>query len=163
MPRRKRTSVDSPPHPSTPAAGRGAIGFRARPSRLGAQVLRSVFVAILAAGMAGLAAAAVGRGTFGRPPARAAQPQRIEVVLGADVIDPAVMLLLPGTVHFMVRNASGAPRAFSIEGHGVHADTGMIGTGGTETLDVTFDRPGTYIISDGRAHPAEGTLRVRRP
>jgi hypothetical protein len=112
--------------------------------------------------MLGLAAVAAERGVF-RPPVRAAEPERIAVALGPGVIDPPVMLLLPGPVRFVVRNTSDAPRAFSIDGPGVHAETGPIDAGGTRTLDVTFDHPGTYVTSDGRAHAAEGSIRVRRP
>lgn len=132
------------------------------PRRPGARVLRSVLAGILCAGILVLAALAAGRGLW-KPPARAAEPRQIDVTLGADVIDPAVMLLLPGSVRLVVRNASGTPRVFHVTGPGVAASTGVLEDGGTGTLDVTFARPGTYIAGDGRGHAAEGSIRVRVP
>jgi hypothetical protein len=129
---------------------------------VGVGVLRSVLAGILCAGILGLAALAAERG-FWKPSARAAEPQQIDVILGTDVIDPAVMLLLPGPVRFVVRNASGAPRVFRVIGPGVHAATGLLEDDGTGTLEVTFARPGTYAASDGRGHAAEESIRVRLP
>jgi len=125
-------------------------------------MLRSALAGILCAGILVLAALAAGRGLW-KPPARAAEPQQINVTLGADVIDPAVMLLLPGSVRFVVRNASGTPRVFHVTGPGVAAATGVVDGGGTGILDVTFTRPGTYTASDGRGHAAEESIRVRLP
>lgn len=129
---------------------------------MGVAVLRSVLAGVLCAGILGLAAVAAGRG-FWKPPERAVEPQRIDVTLGTNVIDPAVMLLLPGSVRFVVRNASGAPRVFRVTGPGVSAATGPLEDGTTGTLDVTFTRPGTYAASDGRGQAAEESIRVRLP
>lgn len=125
-------------------------------------MLRSVLAGVLCAGILALAALAAGRG-FWKPPARAAEPQQIDVTLGTNVIDPAVMLLLPGPVRFAVRNTSGAPRVFRVTGPGVDAATGLLDDGGAGTLEVTFMRPGTYAASDGRGPAAEESIRVRRP
>jgi hypothetical protein len=125
-------------------------------------VLRSVLAGILGAGILGLAALAGGRGLW-KPPVRAAEPRQFDVTLGTDVIDPAVMLLLPGPVRLVVRNASGTPRVFHVTGPGVAAATGVLEDGGTGTLDVTLTEPGTYTASDGRGHAAEETIRVRAP
>ena len=117
---------------------------------------------VLCAGILGLAAVAGGRG-FLKPPVRAAEPRRIEVTLGAGVIDPAVMLLLPGPVRFVVRNVSGVSRVFKITGRGLSAATGVVDNNATGTLDVTFERPGTYTASDGRGPEAEESIQVRLP
>lgn len=124
------------------------------------RVLRGVLRGVLCAGIVGLAALAAGRGVW-KPPVRAAESQRIEITLGADVIDPAVMLLLPGSVRFVVRNTSGVPRALTITGPGIETSTGVLRDGSSGTLDVTFLRPGTYLAGDGRA--AAGSIRVRLP
>jgi len=129
---------------------------------VGVAVLRSVLAGVLCAGILGLAALAAGRG-FWKPPARAAQPEQIDVTLGTSVIDPAVMLLLPGPVRFTVRNASGAPRVFRVTGSGVAAATGRLEDGESGTLEITFARPGTYVASDGRDHTVEESIRVRVP
>lgn len=129
---------------------------------VGVAVLRSVLAGVLCAGILGLAALAAGRG-FLKPPARAAEPEQIDVTLGTDVIDPALILLLPGPVRFAVRNASGTSRVFSVTGRGVDAATGVLEDGSTGALEVTFAWPGTYAASDGRGHAAEETIRVRLP
>lgn len=123
-------------------------------------MLRSVLLGVLCAGIVGLAALAAGRGVW-KPPVRAAEPQQIEITLGTDVIDPAVMLLLPGSIRFVVRNASGEPRALTITGPGIEASTGLLENGRTGTLDVTFSQPGAYVADDG--HAAAESIRVRRP
>ena len=127
-----------------------------------APLLRSMLAGVLCTGILGLAALAAGRGLL-KPPAPAAELQQIDVVLRTDVIDPAVMLLLPGPVHFEVRNMSGVARVFRITGPGVAAATAPLQDGQTGTLDVTFARPGTYFADDGRNHAAAGSIRVRLP
>ena len=129
---------------------------------MGVAALRSVLAGVLSAGIIALAVLAAGRGLM-KPPVRAAEPQPIDVTLGADVIDPALMLLLPGPVRFVVRNASGGPRVFNVIGPGLSAATGVLEDGATGTMDVTFARPGTYTASDGRGHAAEETIQVRQP
>lgn len=125
-------------------------------------VLRGVLAGVLCAGLLGLAAVAGGRG-FLKPPVRAAEPQRIDVTLGTSVIDPAVMLLLPGPVRFVVRNASGVSRVFKITGPGLSAATEVVDNDAAGALDVTFTRPGTYTASDGRGPDAEESIQVRLP
>ena len=129
---------------------------------MGVAVLRGVLAGVLCAGILSLAAITAGRG-FWKPPVRAAEPRRIEVTLGTNVIDPAVMLLLPGRVRFVVRNASGAPRVFSVTGPGLRAETNIVDDGAAGTLDVTFMRPGTYAASDGRGREVEEAIQVREP
>ena len=149
-------------HASAPAERQN---LRREPKKLRrpeARVLRSVLAGVLCAGILALAALAAGRG-FWKPPVRAAVPEQIDVTLGTTVIDPAVMLLLPGPVRFVVRNASGAPRVFRVTGPGVAAATGVLEDGGTATLEVTFTRPGTYAASDGRGRAAEESIQVRLP
>ena len=136
-------------------------GDEARPL-VSVAVLRGVLAGVLCAGLLGLAAVAGGRG-FLKPPVRAAEPQHIEVTLGAGVIDPAVMLLLPGRVRFVVRNSSGASRVFRITGPGLNAATAAVDSDATGTLEVTFSRPGTYTASDGRGPEAEESIQVRSP
>jgi hypothetical protein len=125
-------------------------------------VLRSVLAAVVCAGVFALALLAAGRGVW-KPPVRAAEPQRIAVTLRNDVIDPAVMLLLPGSVRFVVRNDSGARRVFTVTGPDLHAATAALDDGETATLNVTFTRPGAYVAADGRGGAAEGSIQVRQP
>jgi len=125
-------------------------------------VLRSVLAGVLCGGVIALAVLAAGRGLW-KPPVRAAEPQQIAVTLGTDVIDPAVMLLLPGSVRFVVRNVSGAPRVLTVTGPGLHAATRVLDDGETGTLNVTFTAPGAYVAGDGRGAAAEGSIQVRRP
>jgi hypothetical protein len=132
------------------------------PRRPGAVLLRSVLAAVLSAGIVWLGILAAGRGWL-QAPAHGETPQRIDVVLRADVIDPVVMLLLPGRVRFVIRNISGEPRVFRVSGPGVAAATGPLKNGRTGTLDVTFARPGTFVAGDGRNRTAEGSIRVRAP
>jgi len=121
-----------------------------------------VLAAVICAGIVWLGTLAAGRGLW-KPSARGEEPQQIDVVLRADVVDPAVMLLLPGRVRFVVHNASGAPRVFRVTGPGVTAATAELPNGQTAELDVTFALPGTYVAGDGRDRAAEGSVRVRRP
>lgn len=132
------------------------------PRRPGAWILRSVLAGVLCTGMLGLAALAAGRG-FWKSPASGAQPPQIDVILRADVIDPAVVLLLPGPVRFVIRNMSGVSRVFRITGPGVAAASGALTDGQTGRLDVTFVLPGTYVAGDGRDRAEEGSIRVRLP
>ena len=132
------------------------------PRRPGAVLLRSVLAAVLSAGVVWFGILAAGRGWL-QAPARGEAPQQIDVVLRADVIDPAVMLLLPGRVRFVIRNTSGEPRVFRVSGPGVAAATAALKNGQTGRLDVTFVRPGTYVAGDGRDRTAEGSIRVRAP
>jgi hypothetical protein len=113
-------------------------------------------------GILGLAALAAERGIWKRP-VRAAEPQRIDVTLGTDVIDPAVMLLLPGTVRFVVRNVSGGARVFSVTGPGLAAATRALDDGETAILEVTFSKPGSYAAGDGRGPAVAESIRVRAP
>jgi hypothetical protein len=121
-----------------------------------------VLAAVLSAGIVWLGILAAGRGWL-QAPAHGAAPQQIDVVLRADVIDPAVMLLFPGRVRFVIRNISGEPRVFRVSGPGVAAATAALANGHTGSLDVTFARPGTYVAGDGRDRAAEGSIRVRMP
>jgi hypothetical protein len=117
---------------------------------------------VICAGIVWLGTLAAGRGLW-KPSARGERPQQINVVLRADVIDPAVMLLLPGPVRFVIRNTSGEARVFRVTGPGVAAATPALGNGETASLEVIFARPGTYVAGDGRDIAAEGSIRVRLP
>jgi hypothetical protein len=121
-----------------------------------------VLAAVLCAGIAWLGTLAAGRGPW-KAAASGDAPQQIDVILRTDVIDPAVMLLLPGRVRFVIRNASGAARVFRITGPGVAAATPTLDNGETAHLDVMFARPGTYVAGDGRDRAAEGSIQVRLP
>jgi hypothetical protein len=125
-------------------------------------VLRSLLAAVICAGIVWLGTLAAGRGLW-KASARGEEPQQIDVVLRSDVIDPAVMLLLPGRVRFVIRNTSGAPRVFRVTGPGMAAATGALGNGETTSLEVTFAHPDTYVAGDGRDLAAEGSIRVRLP
>jgi hypothetical protein len=116
---------------------------------------------VLCAGVVWLGTLAVGRGLW-KPSARGEEPARIDIVLSTDVIDPAVMVLLPGRVRFVVRNTSGAARVFRVSGPGVSASTAALRNGESASLDVTFARPGAYTAGDGRDRAAE-SIRVRAP
>lgn len=125
-------------------------------------LLRSLLAAVICAGIVWLGTLAAGRGLL-KPSARGEEPQKIDVVLRADVIDPAVMLLLPGRVRFVVRNTSGVPRVFRVTGPGVAAATPALRSGETTSLEVTFAEPGSYVAGDGRDLAAAASIRVRRP
>jgi hypothetical protein len=126
-----------------------------------------VLAGVVCAGLLVLAGLAAGRGLW-KPPVRVAEPQKIIVTLSKDVLDPAVMLLLPGAVRFVVRNDSGTPRVFSVTGPGLRAATGVLENGATGTLTVTFSTPGRYVAGSGRngsgrRSGAAGSIRVRLP
>jgi hypothetical protein len=121
-----------------------------------------VLAAVFCVGIVWLGTLAAGRGLL-QAPAHGEAPHQINVVLRADVIDPAVMLLLPGRVRFVIRNTSGEPRVFRVSGPGVAAATVALENGQTGSLDVTFARPGMYVAGDGRDRAAEASIRVRLP
>ena len=156
--RRSQKDVGGTRHALVPAARRETN----LPRRPGALLLRSVFAAVVCAGIVWLGILAAGRGWL-QAPGHGEAPPQIDVVLRADVIDPAVMLLLPGRVRFVIRNTSGEPRVFRVSGPGVAAATTALKNGQTGNLDVTFVRPGTYVAGDGRDRAAEGSIRVTAP
>jgi hypothetical protein len=156
--RRSRKDVGGTRHALAPAPRREPNRAR-RPV---VTLLRSVLAAVLCAGIVWLGTLAAERGLW-KAAASGDTPQQIDVVLRGDVIDPSVMLLLPGRVRFVIRNTSGAARVFSITGPGVAAATPAFDNGETAHLDVTFARPGTYVAGDGRDRTAEGSIQVRLP
>jgi hypothetical protein len=122
-----------------------------------------MLAAVLCAGVVWLGTLAAERGLW-KASASVEEPHQIAVVLRSDVIDPAVMLLLPGRVRFLVRNGSGAPRVFRVSGPGMAAATVRLRNGETGSLDVVFAQPGTYLAGDGRGRAEEqGLIRVRLP
>jgi len=97
--------------------------------------------------------------------ARAGSPRVIPVTLTPTTLDPAVILLLqPGSIRFVVRNAGDTPQRFTVHGLSVAAETDELPPGAEARLEVTFAHPGTYTLSGG-AHGADaptGTLTIQR-
>ena len=82
--------------------------------------------------------------------ARAGQPQEIRITLTDTTLDPAVILLRPGSVRFAVLNAGRAARAFTVRGRGILAQSPDLPPNGTANLEVTFTTQGTYTLLGGR-------------
>ncbi len=62
-------------------------------------------------------------------------------------LSPQALTIAPGTtVRFVVANEGALAHALAVEGEGVYAETGAIGSGETATLDLTFTRPGVYDL-----------------
>ncbi len=62
-------------------------------------------------------------------------------------LSPQALTIAPGTtVRFVVANEGVLAHALAVEGEGVYAETGAIGSGETATLDLTFTMPGVYDL-----------------
>jgi hypothetical protein len=111
----------------------------------------------------GLAVAGASHGVLRRL-LRAGQPEVIPVTLTGSTLDPAVIVLRPGPVRFLVRNAGPVALRFSVRGPAAVARTGELPPGGAARLDVRFAHPGTYTLvggAPGGTGAPTGTLTVR--
>ncbi len=139
---------------------------RARPRR------RRVARAVIRIGrviLFGLAFAALGFAAFAAQHgllvrlAGTARMRVISVTLTPTMVDPSLILLRrPEEVRFIVRNSADAPRQFSVRGPDIAAPSVDLPPGAETGVEVTFARPGTYILSDGTpgADAASGTVTV---
>ncbi|HLW61376.1 MAG TPA: cupredoxin domain-containing protein [bacterium] len=88
--------------------------------------------------------------TLWRRLTRAVKPEEIRITLTDTTLDPAVILLHPGSVRFAILNAGREDHTFTVQGMGVVAQVADLPPEGTGSLDVTFSKPGTYRLLGGR-------------
>jgi plastocyanin len=78
-------------------------------------------------------------------PAGAAQVVRVDLTEWA--LTPSRVAVAAGRpVRFVATNGGAIPHALVVEGAGVHAETGTIGSAESARLDVTFAAPGLYDL-----------------
>jgi plastocyanin len=77
----------------------------------------------------------------------AAPDQRLEVEAVSYAYRPATPAVEPGTVRFVVRNASeDEQHGFEVEGQGLEEALESIPPGATDSLTVTLTEPGDYEV-----------------
>lgn len=90
--------------------------------------------------------------------------ERVEIEATSYAYTPAEVVVGPGTVRFVVHNASDIIHGFEVEGHGIEEEIGEIVPGGTDSLTVRLEEPGTYEIycpvDDHEQRGMTGTLTV---
>lgn len=100
----------------------------------------------------------------GEPEATGPPDERIEIEASSYAYAPAGVSVAPGTVRFVVHNASDIVHGFEVEGHGMEEEIAEIQPGGTDSLTVTLEEPGTYEIycpvDDHEQRGMTGTLTV---
>ena len=72
--------------------------------------------------------------------------ERVEIEATSFAYTPDEVAVGPGTVRFVVHNASDMIHGFEVEGHGMEEEIGEIVPGGTDSLTVRLEEPGTYEI-----------------
>ena len=100
----------------------------------------------------------------GEPEATGPPDERVEIEASSYVYAPAEVSVGTGTVRFVVHNASDIVHGFEVEGHGMEEEIAEIQPGGTDSLTVTLEEPGTYEIycpvDDHEQRGMTGTLTV---
>jgi|GEM_PF-5447290 len=96
----------------------------------------------------GVAAALLAAAAATRPAtAQAPEAQVVQLRLTEWHLIPETVTVAPGTpVRLIVANDGLLAHALAVEGEGVYAETGAIGSGETATLDLTFTLPGRYEL-----------------
>jgi hypothetical protein len=95
---------------------------------------------------------------------RATSPSVVQAHLTGGALDPAVVILDRGPVHFEIANDGQEGARFVVRGPDTLAATAELGAGGKATLDVTLTHPGTYTleaVSPSRGVTASASLEVR--
>lgn len=93
------------------------------------------------------------------------EPHRVTIQAASYAFQPSNITVPRGPVRFIVVNMSDIVHAFEVEGQGLEEETGDIQPASTDSLTVTFDRPGEYVIycpvDDHRERGMTGTLTVQ--
>lgn len=90
--------------------------------------------------------------------------ERVEIDATSFAYGPAEVSVSPGTIRFVVHNASDIVHGFEVEGKGMEEEIAEIQPGGTDSLTVRLEEPGTYEIycpvDDHEQRGMTGTLTV---
>lgn len=90
--------------------------------------------------------------------------ERVEIEATSFAYAPAHVSVSPGTIRFVVHNTSDIVHGFEVEGHGMEEEIDEIEPGGTDSLTVRLEEPGTYEIycpvDDHEQRGMTGTLIV---
>lgn len=96
-----------------------------------------------------------------------AGPAPFRVVIGASsyAYQPSAINAPRGPVRFVVTNTADIVHGFEVEGQGLEEEIAEIAPGTTDSLTVTFENPGEYVIycpvDDHRQRGMAGTLTIQ--
>lgn len=90
--------------------------------------------------------------------------ERVEIEATSYAYSPTTITVPAGRIRFVIHNAAEIVHGFEVEGQGMEEEIEEIQPGATDSLTVTFEEPGTYVIycpvADHEQRGMVGTLEV---
>jgi len=90
--------------------------------------------------------------------------QRVVVQAASFAYQPNEIRVAPGPVTFVVTNAADIEHGFEVEGHGLEVAIESIAPGTTDSLTVSFEQSGEYVVycpvGDHQGRGMTGTVMV---
>lgn len=90
--------------------------------------------------------------------------QRVVIQAASFAYQPHEIRVAPGPVTFVVTNAADIAHGFEVEGHGLEVAIESIAPGTTDSLTVTFEESGEYVVycpvGDHQERGMTGTVMV---
>lgn len=108
---------------------------------------------------------ATGVDTLEGPGTAGPEPHRVVIQAASFGYQPSDFTVPHGPVRFVIANGADIEHGFEVEGHGMEEAIASIPAGSSDSLTVTLDQPGEYIIycpiGDHRQRGMTGTLTVQ--
>jgi plastocyanin len=90
--------------------------------------------------------------------------ERVEIEATSYAYSPTTITVPVGRIRFVIHNAADIVHGFEVEGQGMEEEIEEIQPGATDSLTVTLEEPGTYVIycpvADHEQRGMTGTVEV---